>query len=321
MKVLAVLAVLASALAVATGASAATGTATQSMMMGSVTINAAGGSTFSVSTQPFIYEQAYNGTEVPQQDVWNAALWTAQNSYPNQPLDVYTVACWIVFTPVAMSGAHWDCALADSGPATTLDAALAQRATTTINTTTQQVCPWIAPYDATTGQCDNIPGNAVSGGVDSPAAPGNMIPNLDAWVGKTVTFDVWTNWASFIAPPGFDVLHHIGMGWPIMPMLGMANQEYALSVGIGADRMLSAAGSSPLQSVVKMKVGASSFDCHVPRVKGLTVRRARQVLRAAHCGVARVYRTSRRATRVRYQPLKVGTGRPRGYRVTLVAVK
>ena len=59
--------------------------------------------------------------------------------------------------------------------------------------------------------------------------------------------------------------------------------------------------------------------CLVPRVVGLTLRRAKSWLRAKHCGVGRVrYARSRRVGKVIGQTPRPGTRKPRGFKVKLV---
>ncbi|HMI99954.1 MAG TPA: PASTA domain-containing protein, partial [Gaiellaceae bacterium] len=59
--------------------------------------------------------------------------------------------------------------------------------------------------------------------------------------------------------------------------------------------------------------------CHVPRVIGLTLRRAKAKIRAKHCSVGRIRRAhSRRVGRVISQTPRPGTVKPRGFKVKLV---
>lgn len=275
------------------------------MLMGNVTITATGGAV-NVSAPPMVGIPSWS-----QQQSWDDAMTNARSAFPAGPLDVFTVACWQVDKIVSGSGSvplgftspPWKCGGPyPSGPAVDLPTTLAQTASGTINSSNLQACSWLS---------------TTCTGVDSPQIPGNIVPNLDAFVGQTLTFNIETNWCSYIAPPGYDVLHNLG---PSLPLLGCANETYGVSFGTAA-RQLSAAGN-PLKAQVRVKVQASSYDCRVPKVKGLTLTKARHRLRAAHCAVGLVSRVKGKVSgRVRYQPLKVGTGRPRGFPVTLAVVR
>ena len=64
---------------------------------------------------------------------------------------------------------------------------------------------------------------------------------------------------------------------------------------------------------------APPVRCVVPRVVGMTLRRAKSRIRAKHCGVGRVrYARSRRAGKVIGQTPRPGTRKPRGFKVKLV---
>jgi beta-lactam-binding protein with PASTA domain len=59
--------------------------------------------------------------------------------------------------------------------------------------------------------------------------------------------------------------------------------------------------------------------CTVPRVVGLTLRKAKTKIRAKHCSVGRIRRSrSRRVGRVIAQNPRAGKIKPRGFRVNLV---
>ncbi len=59
--------------------------------------------------------------------------------------------------------------------------------------------------------------------------------------------------------------------------------------------------------------------CFVPRVVGMTLRRAKSRIRARHCGVGRVrYARARRVGKVIAQSPRPGTRKPRGFKVRLV---
>jgi beta-lactam-binding protein with PASTA domain len=59
--------------------------------------------------------------------------------------------------------------------------------------------------------------------------------------------------------------------------------------------------------------------CHVPRVVGLTLKKAKSKLRSKHCGVGRIRKVhSRRAGRVISQSPKAGVTKPAGFKVKLV---
>jgi beta-lactam-binding protein with PASTA domain len=59
--------------------------------------------------------------------------------------------------------------------------------------------------------------------------------------------------------------------------------------------------------------------CHVPRVIGLKLARAKTKIRRAHCSVGRIRRArSRRPGRVIGQSPRAGKVKPRGYPVKLV---
>lgn len=319
---------------------AATGSASASMLMGTVNVNIAGGTSLSLAVHPIIFacntfDAAGNCTNpVPQQQLWNDTLTSAQGTWPGQRLDVYTIACWQFevtssFTPVQpFDEWYWKCASTDSGPATDLNSALAGTGTGTIGTSNLQ-CSWLGAYDpvapaGTPDECASltVDYNSIKPGVYSPVVPVDMMPsNLDPDVGSTVTFNILTNWCSYIAPAGWDIATHNGYDYydsTASGLLGCANQEYPLGVGVSGSIRTLASTSNPRQRVLKLHIGASSYDCHVPRVKGLTLRKARRVLRAHHCSVGSVYHVKgKHPGRVRYQPLKVGTGRPKGYGVTL----
>lgn len=350
MRRLTVLAVFLVGLAALTplAASAAHGTASARLKMGTVNINAAGGSNFAMAVHPIVFacEQfAADGScavPEPQQKLWNDLLWSAQVTYPGQPLDVYTIGCWR-FTVGTMTSSistdliHWICASADSGPATTLASTLAQTATGTLGTTNAQ-CSWLGAYDpvvpaASNSECDSLTAdyNSIKPGVYSPTVSTDMMPDLDPYVGQTVNFQIITNWCSYIAPPGFNVAEHNGYDYydnTVSNNTGCADQEYATGVALtsfgGSSRTLASAKSgNPLIHVIKLHVAASAYDCHVPRVKGLTLLKARARLHRAHCSIGYIYHAQRKhhskskLVHVLYQPLKVGTGRPKGYGVTL----
>jgi hypothetical protein len=153
------------------------------------------------------------------------------------------------------------------------------------------------------------------GGVSCPALP---IPNLDALVGTTATFLIITNWCSFLALPGdTQSAPPNGVG-DIACVVNTDTTTTTAAASSAGDRTLAA--TNPLQTKVKVQVKASAYDCHVPKVKGLTLRKANARLLSHHCGRPFVS-YSKSGHGVRYQPLPVGAGRPKGYRVNLVVAR
>jgi beta-lactam-binding protein with PASTA domain len=60
--------------------------------------------------------------------------------------------------------------------------------------------------------------------------------------------------------------------------------------------------------------------CKVPRVVGLTLKKAKAKIKKAHCRVGKVTKrvNARRAGRVLKQSPKAGTRKPKGFKVKLV---
>jgi hypothetical protein len=164
------------------------------------------------------------------------------------------------------------------------------------------------------------------------------VPNLDALVGTVATFNVSTNWCSLLAVPNYNPAQD---GYNLGPYYGSTNTPDPY-VGVGlfctydqtnvstssystasSDRALASTNSFVTHTHVKVHVGASFFDCHVPKVKGVTLRKAKARLGSHHCGspYVRYIKGKGNATGVRYQPLPVGTGRPKGYRVSLAVAR
>jgi hypothetical protein len=323
------------ALASATAAAAATGTASAQMTMGTVNIDVTSGATFNVSTPPLVYATDGNGNPIDPASWWNNQLQAASGQYSGQQLDVWTIGCWRfaasvtdsvtgVVTPVTTQP-YWKCGTSDTGPATTYDAAEATLASGVLGTTGLQTCSWLTAYDITNGGCTADTGTQYEDGVYSPAVPDYALPSLDAYVGQTVVFDVVTNWCSYIAPPApFDPRANIGYGpndvtTGGMPSLGCSSQEFG-NVVLGAARMTASTAGNPQEAKVPVKIQAGPGDCHVPFVKGLKLHKAKHRLLAHHCGVGHIHYAKAPTAgkgRVRYQPLTVGRGLPKGYRVSL----
>jgi len=290
----------------------ATGKASSSTPMGTANINVAGGTNFGVAAHPVIF-----ASQRSQQDVWDDAIQTGHATWPSSPLDVYTIGCWRFSVDpigVRIPDWYWKCQTVDSGPATDLNSALAQTGTGTIGTSGLQ-CSWLFAYDPVApvdspDECNSSAADysSIEPGVFSPVVSGDMMPNLDPYVGRSVTFNITTNWCSYIAPPGYDVAAHNGFD--------QSDLKSAYLLGCA-----SAAGDA-LDLAIELRVGASSYDCHVPRLKGVTLHKAKLALRSHHCSVGHITRVKGRiAGRVKFQPLPVGTGRPKGYRVDLTVTR
>lgn len=314
------------ALAVAVGlgfsppASAATGTVSVPMPgVGAINVNMAGGSTFTVNTPPNTNE---SGTPMPA-DYWHDII--TLYSVPNP--QIYTVFCWKVWIASVQlqqqinNSADWKCGVMSVVPAPTLITDIPKLSVTgTLDTDTPNSCSWVLPYDPVTGDCggnwtDPDMGNA------SPTGP-DMMPNFDPYVGQTLSLDVLTNWCSYAAPAGTDIMAALPMDnqGPVRSMgCETTNPTFTLN---GSMRTLASAASTQNEVAFKANVQASAWDCHVPWVKGLTLRKAKARLRAANCGVGHVrYVRGKHVGRVRYQPLKVGKGRPKGYKVRLAVAR
>lgn len=322
------------------GSAAATGTGSGQTAMGSITINTAvpTASTFDVGTSPATTSGASDSSGVipmPQDFYLNdlcSAYMTYFNPYPPYPdcgsnfpsgnppppagwyskLDIYTTPCVAVqfeFATPAVSNftdyPGWSCGYTNSGPVPS---------TNVTDVATKSVDATLGIWPLQNCQTMMGPGPWAEACITGTTQQTFPVPNLDALVGSVATFDVLTNWCSFIAPPGFALAQYNGLGG-----LGCANDQNSVtttSSTSGSIRTL--ASSNPFATKVQVSVRASASDCHVPKVKGVTLRTAKARLRRAHCGSPHVrYVKGKHLGRVRYQPLKVGTGRPNGYRVSL----
>lgn len=334
LKTLGILAVFVAASFVGVkGSAAATGIGTGQTAMGTITLNAANptASVFSVGTNPASNIGTSDGNGVIQipQSLYLSTLCNAYITYyvPNPPyvncdgshpespdppagwytkLDIYTVACAYVTyqssSPVVSfrDDPGWTCTYIDSGsvPGTSVSDFALKAVDGTMP---------IWPLQS----CAQMWSSGLSG-----CAPTTLpVPALSALAGTVATFDVFSNWCSFVAPPGYTLASFTGLG-----DIGCAqyDQPATLASASGNVRMLAA--SDPYVTKVKMQI-TSPRDCRVPKVKGLMLRKAKARLRAAHCGVSIRYVEGHAAGRVRYQPMKVRTDRPRGWKVKLAVVR
>jgi len=175
-----------------------------------------------------------------------------------------------------------------------------------------QRCSWLQAYDPASGACGG-PGSTP--GKSSGISQGP--PSLDSLVGKIAVFQARVEYCSYLAPAGMDVAANIGANVPFIP-IGCGGQTSSTAIGGAARTMASTTESGrAYASNVSVKIRASASDCHVPKVKGLSLKRAERRLLTHNCRARVRYAPGKVSGRVKYQPLPVGTGRPRGYRVKL----
>lgn len=267
------------------GSAAATGTVTGSTAMGAVTINIAGGSSFGVNTTPPLVAWPIPPGNDLGLHVWTIACWNLQVKVGQNSVNI---PGWVCSNPI-------DSGLAPASPSDVPNINIVGA----IGASNPQACE----------PMENCGSN--------PIVAASLIPNLDAFVGQGITFDVTTNWCSYLGPANSNL--SVFGSTPI----GCAMQDpvYTLASTSGSVRTLASASPSSLRTVLHAKVGASSYDCHVPYVKGLKLRKAKTRLHKANCGASVRYVKGTRAGRVRYQPLAVGTGKPRGFKVKLAVVR
>lgn len=314
LKKLGILAVFVAASFVGVKGSAAAGPS-----MGSVSLPAqatpaslASQTHFSVNTPPIIDPISWPG-DVQQ------ALAVYYNGVPGL-LEVYTIACWDPMFDVVGPSFSWECAQYHSNPFNSNaseNAVAAQFVIGSLGTTGFDQCSWLTPYDLTNLTCDGNSANTITPGNASPAQSGSLMPNLDPYVGKTINLFAAENWCSALAPPGYDLASNWTTTQSYIHCYGSSD-----TAGIGLmARSTASVDATPVVEKVKLAIQAGPNDCHVPKVKGLTLRKAKVRLHRANCRAAVRYVKGARAGRVRYQPLKVGTGRPRGYKVKLAVVR
>ncbi|HEU5214678.1 MAG TPA: hypothetical protein VFU30_03985 [Gaiellaceae bacterium] len=261
------------------------------------------------------------------------------------PLEIYTVACWGLSVDVIGPSQHsyWKCGVYHSnqfGPSASENEVAAQFAVGSLGTAGYQQCSWLGPYDPSEGVCSSpTDGSAYGPGNASPTESGNLMPDLDPYVGKTINFFVGENWCSFIAPPNYDVVTNDGWDSSLTtpsatanttlwaPTIGCYGNSNTIPISLAstnAARMLASTSTNPAPPVIEkvtLSVQAGATDCHVPYVKGLKLRKAKARLHKANCGASVRYVKGAHAGRVRYQPLRVGLGKPRGFPVKLAVVR
>lgn len=306
------------------GSAAASGIGQGTTPLGSITINAANpaASVFNVGTTPAAMVADGNVGFVPlSQATYFDDLCGAYRTYSNQPyfdcnsptnwyagLDIYTSACANVAFQSSNPGVSfqddpgWTCSYIDSGSVTS---------TQVSDLALKGVSGSMPVWPAQT--CSSLWANGPLGGCIPATLP---TPALSALAGTVATFDVFSNWCSFIAPPSYALANFTGFG-----SLGCETNDTPVSLTSstsGSIRMLAA--SDPYSTKVKVAITSPS-DCRVPKVKGLTLRKAKARLHRSHCGVSVRYVKGTRAGRVRYQSLKIGMDRPRGWRIKLAVVR
>lgn len=341
-KYIALLAILVAGLLCVPVASAGTGIGTGQTALGTITMNVGNpsASSFAVATNPSIYNQADGGNM--SQDTYLQDLCSAYITYynPNPPypkcgnnegttqlpsdwytkLDFYTMPCiYVNYDAGASANANapagipaftdspgWQCGYLDSGslPSSNVtDVAL--------NNVTGTLGVW--PLQ----NCENMMGLVQPLCASSSPLPTLPVPNLDLLVGSVAIFDVFSNWCSFVAPPGFALASFNGLGG-----LGCASNQD--NVTLSATAMTNSSirfltSSDPLKTKVRVTVKASPYDCHIPNVKGLTLRKAEHKLRFHHCRAA-IKRVKGKPGIVLRQPKSRGVA-PRGHRVRIVVGK
>ena len=285
---------------------------------------------FAVNTSPIT---SIPGSGVP----WSNAISLAENEFYGNasyqyPLALTTITCWAlsITTPAGairtsktiVPASFWKCNSFTSptfNPSISEADAQAMMVLGSIGTSGYNDCSWLAESDA----CSTV-------GVKSTYHGQNLVPNLDSFVGQAITFNANENWCTFLAKPAYDVLDNMYgptdvQGQPFNPIgcYGSSDSSSMNTLSTNSSiRLLAASGPTPIVASTTFKVQAGPRDCHIPLVKGRTLSGARRVLRAAHCRVGHVrYIRGTRAGRVRYQPLKVGTGKPRGFKVKLSVVR
>lgn len=152
----------------------------------------------------------------------------------------------------------------------------------------------------------------------------DIMPNFDPYVGQTLAFDVLTNWCSYVAATGIDIVAslpnvNVASNGPFG--IGCQNTDPTFTLGAAARSLATASATTQSEVAFKTTVQPSPYDCHVPYVKGLKLRKAKARLHKANCRARVRYVKGERANRVRYQPIKVGTGKPRHFRVTLAVAR
>ena len=248
-------------------------------------------------------------------------------------LEVATVACVGVKLTAVSTGPMpswagpnfpWACGQYTASLASGLIGDYTSMITTgTITAWPGQQCTWFQDYDPTTGNCQGS-SQAVSG-KGSPVTA--QAPNLDVLVGRTAVFQVVTEYCSYLAPAGTDVTKNrssLGNGTAAdIGCAGMSSSATLNGAAQNSTRTLTSTGAygHSYTAKVPLKITAKSIDCHVPRLKGRMLRRAKLLLKRAHCKASVRYVRGRASGRVKYQPLPAGTGRPRGYRVRLAVVR
>lgn len=271
------------------------------------------GTTFGVDAPPITSIPGSGGPSWQESlDISEGTFYVAPGP-TSGPLELYTIACWDPMFDVIGPSAAWECGYFHSnpfGPNASENSVAAQFAVGSIGTTNYNLCSWLLPWD---GNVCGAYDSASVAGINSPAQSGNLIPNLDQYVGKTVNLYADENWCSALAPPNYDAIHN----WQNLELTGCYGNGSTVGIGLSA-RTLAASDGPPVVQKVTLAVQAGPNDCHVPKVKGLTLRKAKLRLFAHHCRASVRYVKGRVAGRVRYQPLAVGTGRPRGFRVKLV---
>lgn len=312
LKTLGILAVFVAASFVGVkGSAAATGNVSVPMPgVGAVNINMAGGSNFAVNASPETFGL-------------DQSSWADYEVMVGPTASIYTVFCWKV--TVASSTTHqqinapdWKCGLTSVIPNAyylTFSQLSTLSTTATLDALNPTACQWF--QDPQT--CESLGAGMPGGG---PPVEANMMPNFDPYVSQSLAFDVLTNWCSYLAPAGYDIVGNLGdaMNNIGAKVMGCAADDPTFTIN-GTMRTLASADTKSRAVSFDAKVQAGPTDCHVPKVKGLTLRKAKARLHRANCGASVRYVKGTRAGRVRYQPIKVGTGEPRWYKVRLAVVR
>lgn len=345
-KYIALLAILVAGLLCVPVASAGTGIGTGQTALGTITINAnnPNASSFAVSTHPSTLNVA-DGGQISQ-SLYLSTLCSAYITYyvpnypyvncdgshpasPNPPadwytkLDFYTMPCiYVNYDANASAAANspvgipaftdnpgWQCGYLDSGPVTDTNVT-----DVALNNVAGTLGVW--PLQ----NCENMLGLVQPLCASSSPLQTLPAPNLDLLVGSVAIFDVFSNWCSFVAPPGFTLASFVS--GQELGGLGCASNQDNVTLSATATTNSSVrflTSSDPLKTKVRIAVKASPYDCHIPNVKGLTLARAEHKLRLHNCRAA-IKRVKGKPGIVLRQPKSRGVA-PRGHRVRIVVGK
>lgn len=291
-RTITLLAVIVAALALLVGtAHAATGTTQVSAPGGTLNFNVDGSGTFDFSST------------APVDESWGADTWDIVTA-DWQKLRVHDVVCVGVVLDLPDGGdgnygvhcAPFDYAITSP----------------TIMDVTQDVT--VQNFDLSTPGYSAFPLNSDWYGMTAPEPPlVGSIPNLDAYVGQTITGTLYVNSEAFA---------YYGDSWDTRGTLATILGSFGTTTNFG----VGLAAASNLQSPVLFKVNVqpSASDCHVPKLRGLKLRAARVKLAQANCRLGHVRRVSTRPAlrgRVLKQSRVVSKWLPRSSRVRVTVGK